>query len=151
MITLSAKVFGKRGKLVVSPSYISNGHWAIMRSAVKNEKDYACAAVVASEKGSEITDELVLKAIPCFNGTAPLPAKFSWARKVYAGHDQDYAIFECSGTGQTVWFDRDYIERLDCMFADFYPSQENLQGFFVTEDRRIAIMPCRQVTHEVAK
>ena len=150
MIKLTPKCFGKRGRITVSPSYISNGHWAITRSAVKNEKDYACAAVVATEKGHELTDEVVLKAIPCFNGTAPLPLKFSWARKVYVGIDKDYAIFECKETGQVAWFDRNYIESLDCELADFYPAQADLQGFFVTEDRRIAIMPCKQNQHAQA-
>ena len=146
MIKLTPKCFGKRGKLVVSPSYISNGHWAIERQAVKNEKDYTVAGVVASKRGSELTDELVLKAIPCFNGTVPLPSKFVWKRQVYVGLDRDYAIFECKETGQVAWFDRTYIESLDCELADLYSSETSLQSFFVTEDRQIAIMPCKQVT-----
>lgn len=126
-------------KLTVSESVISNGHWAIRRHRVENEKSFTPAVVRKTGIGEVLTDEAIFKTVPWLNGVKPYSTvEYRWDRKMLTNYNGDLAVFECGK--KSVLFKRVYVEGLQ--IAALCATSDKADKPFVTPDGEIVLMPC---------
>lgn len=145
-LKLTKALIGKTrlNSLVVSPQFISNGHWLVNRALVDKQAEYDPVVIEKTGRGRAVEDAMMYASVPCLNGTEPAKTAFTWKRKVYAGTIGDYCIFE-DAQGRTVWFSRVIIEGLHLEEASLYPASDTLDRAFVDEDKTLAVMPCKKI------
>ena len=106
--------------LIVTPNWVSNGHWALRRLLLENEyvlADPEKALGVDSKEGEDSLIENILKDVFSSENPPVRPARktswvktheVSWKRK-----PEEYCLFELDEPRVGIFFNRLYVESLD--------------------------------------